>query len=81
MNKKLCTVAGCTYPAGECSGACWHPEEKRMSAANPLGSVRLTVVQNGAVDLEYVAHWNGDRREVLERARRVLAMLIEEDAK
>lgn len=45
----------------------------------PIGSVRVTVIENGKVDLEYVAHWNGDRRDVLERAQRLLNLLIREE--
>ena len=43
------------------------------------GSVRVTVIQGGQVDLEYVAHWNGDRRHVLQRAQKMIGMLMKED--
>lgn len=91
MIKTLCTISGCNYPEAECSGACFHPEERRMDiigqngntgehyTALKAGSVRVTVIQGGQVDLEYVAHWNGDRRDVLERARRMIGMLMKED--
>lgn len=98
MNRrKWCTVPECTVPVGECSGACWHPEEKQMTLDfdeervdiigqnGPTGehyghngSVRVTVIENGKVDLEYIASWNGDRKDVLQRAGRLLAMLVKE---
>lgn len=45
------------------------------------GSVRVTVIQDGKVDLEYIASWSGDRRDVLERAGRLIEMLIKEGQK
>lgn len=34
---KLCTVTGCTYPGGECSGECYHPDERRMDIIGQNG--------------------------------------------
>lgn len=89
MNRKLCAIAGCNFPEGECQELCWHPEERRMDIIGqngptgehyePIGSVRVTVIENGKVEFEYVAHWNGDRRDVLERAQRLLNLLIREE--
>lgn len=36
-NKKLCTIPACNYPEGECSGACYHPEEQRMDVIGQNG--------------------------------------------
>ena len=90
MATKLCTIAGCTFPEGECRELCWHPEERRMDIIGQNGntgehypkggSVRVTVVQDGKVDLEYTASWTGNRRDVLERATRLIQMLMKEDA-
>lgn len=89
MSKKLCAISGCSFPEGECQELCWHPEERRMDIIGQngndglhypsKGSVRVTVIQDGKVDLEYVAHWSGDRRDVLERATRLIQMLMKED--
>ena len=91
MHKKLCAISGCNFPEGECQELCWHPEERRMDVIGQngntgehypsKGSVRVVVIENGKVDLEYVAHWNGDRREILERAQRLLSLLIKESEK
>lgn len=35
---KLCTVPDCTYPVGECSGACYHPDERRMDIIGQNGN-------------------------------------------
>ena len=43
------------------------------------GSVRVTVMQDGKVDLEYSASWSGDRKDVLERATKLIQMLMKED--
>ena len=89
MSKKLCAIAGCTFPEGECRELCWHPEERRMDIIGQNGndglhypkggSVRVTVIQDGKVDLEYVAHWSGDRKDVLQRAQKMIGMLLKED--
>ena len=89
MIKTLCTISGCNYPEAECSGACFHPEERRMDIIGQngntgehypkAGSVRVTVMQDGKVDLEYIASWSGDRKDVLERATRLIQMLMKED--
>jgi hypothetical protein len=42
------------------------------------GSVRVTVMQDGKVDLEYIASWSGDRKDVLERATKLIQMLMKE---
>ena len=83
--KALCPEFGCNYPDGECAGVC---QRNAIVAANgntgehysKAGSVRVTVIQGGQVDLEYVAHWNGDRRDVLQRAQKMIGMLMKEDA-
>lgn len=89
MIKTLCTISGCNYPEAECSGACFHPEERRMDIIGQNGndglhypkggSVRVTVIQDGKVDLEYVASWSGDRKDVLQRAQKMIGMLLNED--
>ena len=90
MSKKLCAIAGCTFPEGECQELCWHPEETRMDIIGQngndglhypsKGSVRVTVMQDGKVDLEYIASWSGNRKDVLERATKLIQMLMKEDA-
>jgi hypothetical protein len=90
VSKKLCAIAGCTFPEGECRELCWHPEERRMDIIGQngntgehypqAGSVRVTVIQDGKVDLEYIASWSGDRKDVLDRATKLIQMLIKEDA-
>ena len=89
MSKKLCAIAGCEFPVGECRELCWHPEERRMDIIGQngntgehypkAGSVRVTVMQDGKVDLEYIASWSGDRKDVLERATKLIQMLMKED--
>lgn len=36
-NKKFCAVPECSYPVGQCSGACWHPDEIRMDIIGQNG--------------------------------------------
>ena len=85
MNK-FCVEFGCNYPEGECAGVC-HRNAVVATNGNTgehypkVGSVRVTVVEGGKVDLEYVASWSGDRRDVLERAGRLIEMLIKEGKK
>jgi len=86
---KICAIAGCEFPVGECQELCWHPEERRMDIIGQngntgehyqkAGSVRVTVMQDGKVDMEYIASWSGDRRDVLERATKLIQMLMKED--
>lgn len=83
MIKGLCPEFGCNYPEGECSGTC---QRNAIVATNgptgehySAGSVRVTVIQGGKVDLEYVAHWTGDRRDVLQRAQKMIGLLIKRD--
>lgn len=85
--KKLCVIPGCGFPESECLELCWHPEEERMDIIGQngptgehyqLGRVYLLVTENGKVDLEYAANWNTNRRDVLERAQRLLSLLIRE---
>lgn len=84
--QKFCVEFGCNYPEGECAGVC-HRNATVASNGNTgehygrTGSVRLTIIDGGKVDLEYIAHFNGDRRDVLERAGRLIQSLIKEGAK
>lgn len=34
---RLCNISGCTYPGGECSGECYHPDERRMDIIGQNG--------------------------------------------
>lgn len=44
--KKWCTVPECSYPMGQCSGACFHPEERQMTMR--FDEARIDVIgQNG----------------------------------
>lgn len=35
---KFCTVPGCNYPEGQCSGACWSDDEVRMDIIGQNGN-------------------------------------------
>lgn len=35
---KFCTVPDCTYPEGQCSGACWSDDEARMDIIGQNGN-------------------------------------------
>jgi hypothetical protein len=46
QSKKLCAVPECSYPTGECSGDCFHPEEKQMILKFDEGRADI-IGQNG----------------------------------
>lgn len=35
---KICGIATCSYPVGECSGECYHPDERRMDLIGQNGN-------------------------------------------
>lgn len=35
---KICAIAGCEFPVGECQELCWHPEERRMDIIGQNGN-------------------------------------------
>jgi len=52
QSKKLCAVPECSYPMGECSGACFHPEERQM--ALDFNEQRADIIgQNGPTGDHY----------------------------
>ncbi len=87
MKRKLCAITGCNFPEGECQELCWHPEEQRADIIGQNGNtgehymapsrVHITVVENGRVTFEYASNWaTGDGSEQLDRAQRMLGMLV-----
>lgn len=51
MYHRLCTISHCTYPSGECDGACFHPEEVKMTR---FDEARIDVIgQNGGDGVHY----------------------------
>jgi len=90
---KICGVATCNYPQGECSGACYHPEERRMDIIGQNGNdgyhyqlmpansyVRLVAMDKGSLLMDYHAGWDGSI-DMLYRARALIDSLIEERRK
>lgn len=35
---KICGITTCSYPVGECSGECYHPDERRMDVIGQNGN-------------------------------------------
>jgi len=35
---KICGVSTCSYPVGDCSGECYHPEDRRMDIIGQNGN-------------------------------------------
>lgn len=88
MSRKICAIAGCNFPEGECQELCWHPEENRMDVIGQNGNtgehyappsrIHISVVENGRVTFDYMSSWvTGDGVEQLKRARRLLDVLID----
>lgn len=88
IKKKLCAIPECTYPTGECSGACYHPDERRMDIIGQNGntaesygnyySVELTVFKNSQFEIGYRSHSVGDVRQLM-RVRDMLNEMIQAD--